>query len=289
MNTTDSQCTRVKIYGGCHATVISDFLGYIGFSNTETSTNYQLISEGNPIKPEVFLDQVDLFIFSPVLNKPGFNTEPLEKYAISNGIKTISYPWLQWNGYHPYMSIDRSNNDGLISNYTWYFHRLLRELASEHKTFASFLEAAQSFRPSESAEIHLMQTTEMLRQAELDTDIKVSDFILKHYHNTLLFHWPAHPTNYLYAYFLSELIQLITDLGISLSTRIDIQSYLNKKGEIHPDSSIPILGHVKEDLGLTVGNEIFMFWPLFGKRKFNLEDYFRLHYDPSEFTRLYTT
>jgi hypothetical protein len=216
------------------------------------------------------------------LNHKGFNTAELVAYCNSNGITTLSFPWIQWNGLHP-MTTDRIKlND--FPEYTWWGYQFLIDKVEEFDSFQSFSDFASAYIASQAASC-AGQSLQILRSNEQLTDIRISDFIEENHKTSLLFHWPQHPTNYLYRYFFERFNAAMKERLPSLLLS-PTQSFLNESDTEHHDcSALPILDCVYDSLNLDMSiiNPGFKYRPLFGERIFDTNDFLSMHYRPAVF------
>jgi len=95
---------KVLFYGGCHAPILCQIFKRHATSVTADSfeflVNFKIIDSGKPF-PYSDAKKYSTVVMSPINNQGQWNTEHLLEFCRSNGIKTVVFPWLQWNGYFP--------------------------------------------------------------------------------------------------------------------------------------------------------------------------------------------
>ncbi len=228
---------RVLFYGGCHAVALEKLFRTSAASRHEFSSlqNFELINSGTPF-PYEQLTRYDAVVFSPILNKDAWNTDHLVERCAALRIPTVSFPWLQWNGYFPdVMHVEQPPH-------IWGYRRFADRVA-QGATPAELLADARNpdaFNPLPYAE----WSFNILEENEAALDIRVSAFIRQHYQAQRLFWTPNHPTLALYTYVQKEIARR---LGIGLK-------WFARHDEQHPDAFI-ILPGVRDALGLDFTGE----------------------------------
>src|SRR4051794_36823300 len=101
---------RILAYGGCHAAILQRVLAKYGPSDLDVQLirNYDVIASGKPF-PLGSVDESDMVIFNPILNRPEYDTKLLEARCDERGIPYFKYTWMQWNGYYPGFKSRRSD------------------------------------------------------------------------------------------------------------------------------------------------------------------------------------
>jgi hypothetical protein len=203
--------TKILLYGGCHANVLKPLLqrSLVTRSKIDVIINYEIISRCEPF-PDDILNNYDYFIFSPINNKEQWNTDRLKKKCEDCGVSTISFPWLQWNGYFP--NITKMNYNG---NDIW-FYKSLMDKASEYDNVDLYISAVMD--PDSNifdVRKNFDETTGRLIEHESNnaTDVIVSKYILKNYQRKLLFLTPDHPTRVLYTEVLRQILRKINKVS----------------------------------------------------------------------------
>ncbi|RWX78764.1 hypothetical protein EPK99_09245 [Neorhizobium lilium] len=214
---------KIFFYGGCHAQVFARVFREWGSADVcDVVVNYELIASNLPF-PYERLHNYDAVVFSPINNKDEYNTKYIEDYCNKHGIKSISYPWMQWNGYHPFTE----KREFLGLNH-WF------PVGHDLEPDQARIEIVKS------AEI----TTDRLKQHEETnrTNLKISDFILKYYRDTRLFLTPDHPSNVLYRYAVWEISK-----RLSIDVSHDFYRY---EQLLQPEIILPIQPAVSAALDL---------------------------------------
>lgn len=231
---------RILFYGGCHA---ATFKGIFARNCPDPDyafdciVNFELIASRAPF-PYERLKDYEYVVFSPIENKEDYNTEKLLSACREEGIRTIVYPWLQWNGYFPYI-----RKGPFLTTLSWQ-HGLFPGFGAleDFDAFADAMSSALS--DSNALDANLLATTERLRAQETRTgcDITVSDYILGNYARRRLFLTPDHPSKILYDYLAAE---LSGRLGVPLR-----ESFFWSTFEPQHGIRIPIPPEVGTSLGL---------------------------------------
>lgn len=256
---------RVLFYGGCHAMALRRiFEQYVPGVEVDHITNYKLIRE-NVGFPYDHLKRFDWVVFNPILNKEAYNTVHLEAFAKANGVKTLKYPWLQWQGYYP--TVRKISPDW----YTGYWLSGLDAVAERSPTFDHFCE--QVFHGQALADEARQQfeaTTGYLQRLETHADLNVSDFVLRNYQTQRLFLTPDHPSLATY----KHLVRLVSE---ALGCKVDPSFYWSAQ-EVQQGIQIPILPSVSRALGITFAAGDFQHNLVYGDDVFPLREFLKLHY-----------
>jgi hypothetical protein len=206
----------------------------IGWHRFDSLQNFELINSGTPF-PYERLREFDAIAYSPVRNKDQWNTSRLVERCDALGIRTVSFPWLQWNGYFP----DVMELTGQAPH-IWSYRRFV-ELAAQGWTDAQLLADARS-REAFNPLPYLDWAFATLEQHEADVDVPISGFIRDNFRARRLLWTPNHPTLELYRF----VMQGIADrLGLKLKLKL-----FERLDEPHRDSLI-ILPGVAEALALS--------------------------------------
>lgn len=230
---------KILFYGGCHAVALYRIFNQFAAVPAvfDSLLNYQLIAEKKPF-PLDRLKSFDTLVLSPILNKKNYNTHDLVKMCQDMGIKTVVYPWLQWNGYFPY-----ATKGPFFTADSWYFGGLPN--FDKYATLEEFQRAAgEAYANNAALQDHVKATTEHLKAHELagGCDISIVDFILKNYRSKRLFLTPDHPAKPFYDFFVRE-----------VSVRINVpvsDSFYWSSREPQYGIRLPIAPAVTQSLGL---------------------------------------
>lgn len=224
---------RVLFYGGCHAVALRTLFQHsaIGKHQFTSLQNFELINSGTPF-PFDQLPQYDAVAYSPVRNKGEWNTDILRERCAALGVRTVSFPWLQWNGYFP--DVANSNH----APHLWAYQKLVH-IAKEGASVADLRVVAVD--PAGLDPLGYVEYAfRALEEHESDVEVKIGDFIRKNYRSSRLFFTPNHPTLALYTYVRA---QIAKRLGIWLN------GFGTRPDEQHTDA-LPILPGVRDALNL---------------------------------------
>jgi|GEM_PF-1141576 len=209
----DKGALRLLFYGGCHAAVLRRIFLEFAEVNLQSDViiNFQLIPSGKPF-PIWNLHNYDVVIFSPILNKEKYNTIHLLEECKRLRIKTVVYPWLQWNGYFPFAKKGR-----FCAAEAWYYGAIPGlDGVRNQEEFRVLLDDA--FSDTEAIETHLSTTSARLKSGEVEgkCDVKIHEFVMDSYQSSRLFLTPDHPSKLLYN-FVVHAISELTSIPISPS------------------------------------------------------------------------
>lgn len=256
---------KVLFYGGCHAEVLCDIFNK--YCTTDFTgaliTNYRLIERGEAF-PYESLPDYDAVLFSPILNKGDYNTAHLREACAARQLKTICYPWLQWNGYYP--GLRKYAEQG-------WAYELLAERAKAFSDFEAY-KAWVMQDPFTEAEILAMSEQSLLRLREVETSegisLRLSDLVEAHATSQRLFLTPDHPTLFVYKRLARDIAR---QLGVALA-----DEFYDSVRELHPDQFVPILPAVERALGLGFKARFAQFPALFKDKRYDFDEWLRTLY-----------
>jgi len=240
---------KVLFYGGCHAQALRRIFDTFaaGGHDYRELVNFVLIASGEPF-PYDMLPGFDWVVFSPILNQPGYDTAGLPERCRKVGVRTLSFPWLQWSGYFPGIAKGVSP----LGHDEWFYPHLTARAgrasslrAFERETYDGFLDAAQG-EPDSAEWVRgaLAETSGILarRERECAVDLPVSQFIEAWHRKTRLFLTPDHPSIALYRIVAAGVSER---LGIPLDRSLAYTSW-----EPQPTPQTPIMPAVHHHLAL---------------------------------------
>ena len=259
---------RVLFYGGCHASAIRRvFDDYVeGSIETDIITNFKLIEMGTPF-PYDQVGSYDAVVFSPIYRDGPYNTSHLLEACRARGVKTVSYPWIEWRGYWPAATNMKTGWGRLWTS------KILLDMAESARTIEELED--RSFDPSEVAEVtnrNIESTTMMLRnrEAESSVDIRLADFIFDNFRSRRLMLTSDHATNDLYTYLIPQIAE---NLGLTINRNFH---YLIS--EVQHGISVPILPAVSIHLGLNFRAGDFTHLHYIGDEPMLFRDYLKLYF-----------
>lgn len=219
---------RVLFYGGCHAGALQRIFRKYGTESEvdyDLLVNFKIIPSGKPF-PLERLASYAAVVMSPVLNKPGYNTDMVLEACGAAGVPAVVYPWIEWRGYHPY-AVKRPFMGG-----THWVHRIPLEPGQE--TGPAF-EQALALAMSDRGAVHdlLERTTQALRHNETRgaCTLTLSEFILDNYRRQRLFLTPDHAAKPLYRYLVAEVSRQI---GIGIAPEFYASNDEPQAGKLTP-------------------------------------------------------
>ncbi|QRM35615.1 WcbI family polysaccharide biosynthesis putative acetyltransferase [Microvirga sp. VF16] len=259
---------KVLFYGGCHAGVLRRaFERFAPEGHTfDHITNFTLIASRKPF-PYDYAATFDAVVYSPIANKGDYNTDRLKAFCEANGIQTVCFPWLQWNGYFP------GCIQGQLLGFKGWIYPQLFDLMAEMPFDLAYDMLLRATFLGDTVHSALERTTEHLvaHETTMETDFRVSDFILQHYKRSRLFLTPNHPSTTLYKYVAWRIAE---HLGISLD-----KGFFTSGSELQPEKRVPILPGVADQLGLEFCDSDFEDRENLPRRVFSLREYLTLYAD----------
>ena len=230
---------RVLFYGGCHAQTLQRIFREYGTEpgmEYDLVVNFQIIAAGKPF-PMHRIPRCRAVVMSPVLNKPGYNTDRILEACRAAGVQTVVYPWIEWHGYHPY-AVKRIFMGGK--------HWVHRIPAAPGLQAGEDFERALSLALSDHQQVQdlLQRTTQALRQNEArgGCTVPLSEFILDNHRTQRLFLTPDHAAQPLYRHLVAEVSRQI---GIGIHPDYYASALEPQRGK-----QMPILPEVAQALKL---------------------------------------
>lgn len=240
------------LHGNCHMAVIKSFLNSCAnfFNNYCIYDNPPIYEMAEEKFSKEALENCDLFIHQDIRTDNRYGVELSDEYILKKiKCKEITVPNLFGYGriYYPQFKVNSNNQaiaNGADKNGMFpHADTVIDSLSEKKYDVDSIIEICESKRAfSEDFIIsNFKEYMEIIRNRDEDWDVKVYDYILENYRNTLLFYDVGHPTN--------EVLQFISygildRLGIDYS-KDDIKA--ENCLDIHQQ---PIYPMVKEVLGL---------------------------------------
>lgn len=205
----------------------------------DIAVNFSMIAAGIPFPYDEVARWSDI-VFSPIASRPEYNTIRLLEACSRAGVNAISYPWLEWHGYHPGIA-----KGEFAGGSAWHYPRLVA-MAEGIGRDAHYRSTGDLFE-EQTTRANLERTTARLIQNEglHDCTIRVSEFIVRNYQQRRLFLTPDHPARPLHNYLARELSAV---LGIGIDP-----AFFASAVEPQHGLTIPIAPKVAEILGLEFG------------------------------------
>jgi hypothetical protein len=202
MGTSKKTCV---IYANCQGSGIELFLSkHDAFKDTFSTCrleNHILISQQTPIPIDLF-KRASLFIYQPVGERHGCYATDHLKSCLPKDCRRISFPYIYNNALWPLYE----EGDSIIGE------EIIRGLFEKGVSLKSVVDRFCGEQINFQFEQRFQHTLSVLRQKEQETDVKVSDFILRNIKNEKLFLTAAHPTS---AVFIHCVNQIAGRLGLA--------------------------------------------------------------------------
>ena len=266
---------KLYIYTGCHGIVFENFINADYEFNVKFLQNWQAIRDDTPPDINEILDS-DIFLYTPVYNKPKFNTQPILDSLAGSGVKLISLPWLQWNGLFPFYKQHGGLDSG--SKYQWWFCERIKEAANGSSSFSQLKNSVLEHDFISSVEIEQQSLFSLNHLADLESccDIKVSEIIANQMMVERTFLIPDHPANTVYRPILAKVGYILNLMSMNGN------KFMQQDNQYHDDSILPILPcvykHFSLDPKLDKYYGVFKNRWLFEK-ELEFDDFILLHYD----------
>jgi hypothetical protein len=228
---------KVLFYGGCHAGALRRIFEEFSVGEHEFSIliNFSLHRKGLTL-PFDYIQEFDWVVFSPVENKPGINTDELTRFCATHGVRTFSYPWLQWNGYFTGVS---HGKDG------WTYTPALRPENAPEMSFDDFYEHINGDPVTEDRIMSAFDMTTshlMAHEKRNAVDAPISGLIAQRHRAEQLFLTPDHAALPIYRVIASAIADAI---GIKMDP-----AWEGSSEEPQDGVSLPILPCVARALKL---------------------------------------
>lgn len=256
---------RVFFFGGCHGATFHQIFNRFCLDEefqSKAVLNYKLIEERRPFPFEELEKDYDALVMNPILHHEEYNTDRLVEFCSGRGIRVISYPWLQWNGYFPQIARGAFGFGYpaiLAAADTTSSVAQLRRWVEE-----KYLSACDIRSSFDATTEHLISYEEEGR-----CTIRISDVVLSKYRAVRLFNSPDHPSNYILRFVAG---QIAAQLGIELDA--SLQSYSE---EFQAAEVTPILPRVRDVLGLEFSGTDYRLEEKWGCRSFSFAEWVRLY------------
>ena len=223
---------KIFIFANCQGTAIGKLLQHAGFTNIHNEHNYHYITHtslNNTI--ENHLKTCDFFIYQPLSAiYPVYNTNNLKSY-LKPGCITISFPYMYNDALVPlYISYRRdipNNGEYAIDGNDIKYGNInvIHRLKDEGYSLESILDLYDTDQIDWNYEERFNNTLHILRDKEKETDIKISDFILKNHKDMPLFnyHYDArficcnHPCNNILIECTNQILDILNTPRINYS------------------------------------------------------------------------
>jgi hypothetical protein len=203
MGTSKKNCV---IYANCQGYGIELFLNkhdlYKNTFATFRLENHILIGQQASL-PIDLLNGASLFIYQPVAERHGcYATDHLKKY-LPKHCQRISFPYIYNNALWPLYE----EGDFIMGE------EIIRELLEKGVSLKSVVDLLCEERIDFQFEQRFQHTLSVLKQKEQETDVIMSDFIIRNIQRGKLFLTAAHPTS---AVFIHCVNQILERLGFTL-------------------------------------------------------------------------
>ena len=254
-------------YGGCHAGILRRVFSRHAEGSHDFSVvrNFELIKSGQSF-PFDALAESDAIVFSPV-RRAEYSTAVIQEFCAARGIKTISYPWMQWQALYPF-----SKKGPFLGGTSWRYDGVFNDIAFEGVDQAAKKTTGPDLDEAIKTNFAISHNRLVDFEKEFGTDITASDYILENYKKTRLFLTPDHPTQALYSYLARE---VSSRLGVKISS-----DFYYSGAEPQQGIKLPIMPRVSDLLDLSYRDSDFENQTAFGSSALNWREYLKLYVEP---------
>jgi len=215
----------VFIFANCQGKALVDLLPLAGNFDIHHKSNYECIWHTSLTQEiEQLLNTCDYFIYQPLSTKyPIYNTANLKKY-LKPTCKAISFPYIYNDALTPVAKLLKRdvpvNGEYQEDGDNEYYHNVtpIIKLKKEGKSINDIRELYFSNKIDFNYEQRFDESIQRLKQHELYTDVKVSDFIIAYHKKQILFLYNGaghqytffnHPANPLMVHYVNQVIHLM--------------------------------------------------------------------------------
>lgn len=204
------------LYGNCQMNAVTYYLkvNYPHLYEYHMYWNYVLLKNPSELPLDLF-KKADLFIYQPLKGHGIADTAYIKANYISKKCKCISFPYIYFNGYFPDYVHDinyaRTVSKQYPSGIFYTGHQKIIDFICNGDSPNKIVEKCMS--PELFSEEYIRQnyqkTIRILREHEIDTDVKIASFIESNYKKARLFHTINHPTNIILKEVLKQIISIL--------------------------------------------------------------------------------
>jgi len=207
--------------------------------NIKIVINWAYIINKQPLPEDIYDTDVFIYqVYNPIDKNVEYHTDTVLK-KLRDTVKTISVPFIAFNGYWPDATVDARND--LTKCGKLQFGQFPQQSCVLSK-YVKLDEALSNYSKEHYNKLYVEKHFEgclnKIATVEKDCDIKIYEFIKRHYKSKLLFHSIQHPTNYLISHVLNQILDILHIPSIPLTN------------ELLRDHSVLILPCVQIHLGL---------------------------------------
>ena len=199
---------KALFIGNCHSNGLIHYLNKSSeFKNTfsvKQYANWEMIKNKDSVPTKDIMES-DLFIFQPLAEAHGcYSTDPTVKDSIGSFVKDtctkISYPYTYSSAMWPLCQAAKYQN-------RWFGWNSIHKLKEQNLNDNDILHLYRTNKIDWEYSIRFEESIKILKEKELLTDIKVSDFIVNNIQSNLLFLIPQHPTSVVFIYLANQILK----------------------------------------------------------------------------------
>lgn len=208
---------RVLIYANCQGRAIRDILAYhselakeYNIFGATVISNYDYMNTHKGL-PYDLLAETDLFIYQPISSDRGeYSTQELLK-TLKPECKTVSFPYLYNYAFWEVLAFSSADYDiGILGmKYAHLNHKPITELRDKGVAFEELETMIRNNTLDWKFQERFETTQRVLREKEQECDVKVADFIDKHYRDHLLFYTQNHPSMFFLRFVAQQILQTL--------------------------------------------------------------------------------
>ena len=196
--------------GNCQNNALIHFLNKSNEFNekyyTVNYTNYQLIRDNSSI-PVEDIKSADVIILQPLPPIHGcYSTDPSVKdsigYFINDKCLKITYPYVYLSSFWPIIQAGYDEN-------RWFGNEVIDKLFDKGYSSNDIVELYKNNQIDWDYINRFNESISILKQKELVTDVKISEFIKTNLTNELLFLIPQHPTSIIFLEMTNQILKML--------------------------------------------------------------------------------
>lgn len=252
-------------------------------------SNYEHLNEPtiNDIDKKM-LNQCDIFMYQP-LNKEYSHSEyditNIKKH-FRNNIIILKINYYRFKGFwynSDYKPYNNYNNYSFSLNNDYGIHNSFIGYNTENKK--DVIDKINNIKISDEFLLFFNNELEKFKKIDDNSDIDMFNYFIDNYKKKHLFHDQFHPTNLFFYEMFRQIIIKLENYSILFEDH-DFIKLLDDIEMTHWAS--PILPIVKNTLGLTLSDYVYIFYPgICGDKKLfmNINDYYYIRLSPSNFKK----
>jgi hypothetical protein len=188
--------------------------------------NFNAIKNKISISEEV-IKKTSLFIYQPIDKFYGEQSTDYILSKLPSDCIKIAFPYIYFKGYWPQSSenpVNKPHENYPYGKFPYGDYNVINTISNDSIQKNKIMQELNriDFYDEKKLLNNIDQTIEKLKERELLTDIKVSEFIKKNYQNYYLFHTPNHPSNMIATYVTNQILEILGIAPLSQAHQSEI-------------------------------------------------------------------